>query len=446
MKIETHLDVEVVALETDDEVSVLVELTAPIAAPADPAAERPTRTLQVVVDRSGSMEGRIQGAVQALTALVDRLDPKDNFGVVAFDNQVELTVPAGPLASKPTVKAAIRALFARGGTNLSSGYLRGIQEARRVAGKGGATLLLVSDGHANEGVTDPAALGGIAAEAYRKDGVVTSTLGWGEGYDERLMSAIARGGSGNEGYAAQSDAAVAFIGGEVEGLLSQTAQAASLLIKPCSSVRAVSVLNELPTTAAADGIIAELGTFYSGETRKIVLTFSVPSVASLGLTRIATLEVRYVGLPALKEHTVNVPLHVNVVPGDEAAGRVPNPVVRTEVVYQQVQKAKRTASDHLIHGRYDDAVAELNAAEQLLQDRLQAGVPAQLEADLRQEVDELQYLNQSTRDGRYSHSSKYLSSSSTMKSRHRGRNYNYNQPPTAPPPEEESTEDDQTSA
>jgi Ca-activated chloride channel family protein len=65
-------------------------------------------------------------------------------------------------------------------------------------------------------VVDPKALGGIGAQAYRNR-ITTSTLGWGLGYDERLMSAIARGGSGNELFAEDSDAAIALIAGEVEG-------------------------------------------------------------------------------------------------------------------------------------------------------------------------------------------------------------------------------------
>jgi len=57
-------------------------------------------------------------------------------------------------------------------------YLRGLQEARRVAGPGGATVLLVSDGHANAGVKDPFSLGGVAATAHKHE-VTTSALGFG---------------------------------------------------------------------------------------------------------------------------------------------------------------------------------------------------------------------------------------------------------------------------
>ena len=39
-------------------------------------------------------------------------------------------------------------------------------------------------------------------------------------------------------------------------------------------------------------------------------------------------------LPDLAEQTITMPLHVNVVPGDQAAGRVPDPKVRTEVLFQ----------------------------------------------------------------------------------------------------------------
>ena len=153
--------------------------------------------------------------------LIDRLEPSDNFGLVAFDDTVTVAVPAGGLADKAAAKAAVAAIDAGGNTNLSAGYLRGLQEARRVAGQAGATVLLISDGHANDGVTDPGRLEGVAAEA-RRNGVVTSSLGYGLGYDERILSALARGGAGNELFAEEPDTAIALIAGEVEGLLAQT--------------------------------------------------------------------------------------------------------------------------------------------------------------------------------------------------------------------------------
>jgi Ca-activated chloride channel family protein len=423
MHITAHLDVDLVAVETEDEVSVLVELTAPGAAPGAAPDVRPhlARTLQVVLDRSGSMAGeRLSGAIAALLSLVDRLDPSDNFGLVAFDDNVQVTVAAGPLTDKAAAKRAITALRPGGSTDLSGGYLRGIQEARRVAGPGGATVLLISDGHANLGVTDPTTLAGVGEEAHRQ-GLITSTLGWGLGYDERLMSAIARGGSGNELFAENSDQAVALIGGEVEGLLAQTAQAASVLIRPARPVKAVRVVNDLSVTATDQGILAELGSFYADETRKLILTFDVPAMAALGLAQIATLEFSYVELPTLKQHMIMVPLHVNVVPGDEAAGRVADPTVRSELLFQRVQQAKRRASSHLSAGDTGAALAELHEAQQAVRQALSAEPPLPIAADLAEEERALEYLVGESERGSTARAAKYSSMDSSFKSHKRGR-------------------------
>src|ERR671923_1371197 len=98
MHLNALLDVELVAVEAEDQVCVLLELAAP---DRQTGARRPPGTLQVVLDRSGSMaDGRLAAAKQALDALVARLDPADNFGMVTFDDAVAVRVPAGPLVDK----------------------------------------------------------------------------------------------------------------------------------------------------------------------------------------------------------------------------------------------------------------------------------------------------------------------------------------------------------
>jgi Ca-activated chloride channel family protein len=429
MRLTAHLDVEMIALETDDQLSVMIELSAPA---APDAGERPPSTLEVVLDRSGSMEGgRLSGARTALTSLVDRLDPRDHFGLVLFDDRVDVAVPAGPLTDKSAVKRAIAAVHTRGNTDLSGGYLRGLQEARRVAGPAGATVLVISDGHANAGVTDPEALAQVAAEAYTH-GVTSSTLGFGLGYDERIMSAIARGGSGNEHFAEEPDTAVALIAGEVEGLLAQTAQAASLHVRLSPVVTRVLVVNELPANAVDGGLMIELGSFYAEETRKLVLTFDIPAIAALGLTEVATLTFTYVELPTLAQHTVTVPVHVNVVPGDQAAGRVPDPVVRTEMVYLRAQQAKRRASHHLSSGDTDAALSEIRQAQRDIADA-RANAPEALAGDLAEEAAELTYLERETEEGSALRAGKYMSSSSSARLHKRGRMYDPQSKPPAPP-------------
>ena len=132
MDINALLDVDLVAVESEDHLSVLLELTAP---GARLRSSKAPEQLQVVLDRSGSMSGeRLDAAKDALESLIARLDPTDNFGLVTFDDEVAVPIPAGPLADKHAAREAIRSVWPGGMTNLSGGYLRGIQEARRVAG------------------------------------------------------------------------------------------------------------------------------------------------------------------------------------------------------------------------------------------------------------------------------------------------------------------------
>lgn len=415
MHITTHLDLDVVAVEGAEQLSLLVELTAPT---AEPAGARQPSTLVVVLDRSGSMAGeRLEGAKHALCTLLHRLDPADRFGLVTFDDTVRVVAPAAPLSDKASVKAPIAAIEAGGNTDLSAGYLRGVQECRRAAGPAGATLLLISDGHANTGVTDPDRMGAVAANAHTA-GVTTSTLGFGLGFDETLLGALARGGAGSELFAEHAEEAVAAIAGEVEVLLSQSAQAATMLIRMRPACRALRLVNDLPATATPDGVLVELGTFYSGEQRKLVLTFDVPGMPALGLAEVASLDFTWVELPGLVQHSVSVPVHVNVVPGDQVAGRIADSVVRTELAFQEAQQAKRRASGHLSRGDTRNAMSELRRAHKLAMQALQANPH---DASLQEEVDTIRRLLQEAEYGDVSRAAKLSAADASFKARSRYR-------------------------
>ncbi|WP_022926746.1 vWA domain-containing protein [Patulibacter americanus] len=366
MHLSALLDVEVVAVEAEDELSVLLELQAP---QSEAQAARPAHTLQVVLDRSGSMGGgRLEAAKRGLRELVGRLDPKDQFGLVTFDNEVRVDVPCGPLTDRDAVLRAIDRVHVRGSTNLSAGLIRGIEEARDAKGDGGATVLLLSDGHANNGATDPDVLRDLATGA-RRDGMTLSTIGIGLGYDEVLLSEIAAGGTGNAHFAEEADATAAALASEVDGLLDQVVQAATLTVKPSADVRSVTLYNDLPVSEVDGGFRVELGNFMSGEDRKLLLRVAIPAKADLGLARVCDLRLRWTDVATLKTQTVDVPVHVGVVPGDEAAGRIPNATVRTEFEYQRAQKSRKEASDALRRGDRDAASGLLAGSADALMDR-----------------------------------------------------------------------------
>lgn len=417
MHINAQLDVDVVSVEQDDKVTVMLDLEAPEAADH---VQRPSSAVIVVLDRSGSMSGdRLLAAKKSLVALIDRLDDRDHFGLVAFDNEARLVVPADTVSQlgRAVTKHRIAALQPGGSTDLSSGYLRGLQEARRISAPGGTTMVVLSDGHANAGITDPASFRQMAAGAAAQM-ITTSTIGVGTGYDDRILSEMAIGGTGNHTFAEEADAAAAAVAGEIDGLLSKTVQAASLLIKPTEDVMQISVVNDLPSQRVAGGVMVELGDLYAGEQRRLLVALDVPAMAGLGLAQVAHLELSYVSIPDLQAHTVTLPISVNVVPQDVARGRVPDAEVQREKLILDAQSAKRKSEEALRAGDIDEARSSLMGTRALLSDAM-ALAP---DPDLLEEIDFLtdSLMDLEHRDSGYT--SRKLSSDRTKKSRgYRGR-------------------------
>lgn len=415
MHLNALLDLDVVAVETEDEINVLLELAAPT---REEDRTRPPGTLQVVLDRSGSMAGgRLDAAKQALQSIVTRLSPEDSFGVVIFDDEVTVAVPAGPLTDKDVVRERIAAIQPGGMTNLGSGLVRGLEEARRVKGERAATLILLSDGMANTGVTDHGRLATLAATG-RKHGVTSSTIGIGLGYDEELLAALARGGAGNTHFAEGGDEAGAAVAEEVGDLLDQVVQAASLTVTASEDVRSIRLYNDLSISPIENGFMAELGDFYAGEQRRVVMAVDVPAKSELGLAQACELELRWTDAETLESHTVNLPVHVNVVPGDQAAGRIPDPKVRTEVAFQAAQEAKREAGEALRQGDGERAAGLFADAGTRL-DAVAAAAPIELGAEARDEAELLHDLSLRARTEDSRHVSKLNEADRARKSRRR---------------------------
>jgi Ca-activated chloride channel family protein len=106
----------------------------------------------------------------------------------------------------------------------------------------------------------------------------------------------------------------------------------------------------------------------------VLLRFEVPAMGALGLTELATLSLEYVALPELESKVVIWPLAVNVVPGDEAAGRVSNPTVTISRLIAESSKVKRLASEAIRRGDIVTATSLMNKQAELLREA-SAGVP-----------------------------------------------------------------------
>jgi Ca-activated chloride channel family protein len=426
MNVKALLDIDLVALESTEKVTMMLDMTAPI---TDAAKSRPGQAVEIVLDRSGSMSGPVfESAKESILKLIDRLAPQDSFGLITFDDQALIISPIRTMEDHdlPALRKVIREMQTGGQTDISAGYTMGLRELSRVATDAGATLLLISDGHANTGEMVPATFSQIAA-THATNKITTSTIGLGTGYDEKILEALAQGGNGAHRFAYTIDEAIGAIAAEVTDLLEKSVVNAVMRFTPNPSLTTnprVEVLQRLPHFMDGDTYVVQLGDIYAGENRRFVLDIEVPGMPALGLATIAEITLEYLDIATMQEISVSMPVQVNVVPDDVAKGRTADPVVRAERLILTAQTEKATAIEELRSGNNRGAASRLKStAENLRREASTIRVTDDRTAESLQiittEADEMEVLARSAEFDEISYSSKRLNENFSEKSRAR---------------------------
>jgi Ca-activated chloride channel family protein len=385
-------------LTTADRASLLVEVTAPPL----PRSKRVVATnLVVVLDRSGSMTGGpLHHAKRALCDVIDRLAPTDTFGLIAFDNRIDVVVPVGPVADRSHLKALVQSVTAGGSTDLAAGLVRGLKEARRLEAPDGVRVLLVSDGHTNSGVTDPEIIGRRTGQ-FTDERITTSVLGMGLGYDEMLLDSIARRGAGNNYFAAEVGDAVEAIAAECGELQAQRFLSVRLSVTMGNGVKDVRLLGDLNHRPVADGAQIELGSFMPEQTRSAVLQFDPKQATKPGRRKVATVRVTYVLADDLEDYSVSHTVWAQVAGPRDRPGKVDRDVA-AEVVFQGVQRHKRRATDALQSGDIDAARRRYERALRSIR-RHWAEIPRERREEFERDIvfiqSALEHLDEPTHDG-----------------------------------------------
>ena len=257
--------------------------------------ERPAVHAALVLDRSGSMAGRkIEMAKKAVDHAVRLLNERDRLAVVCYDTEIDTLLGAttATAEAKKLALTRLKAIDARGGTDLCGGWLRGAGELTPVAASAESSqaeadtalrrVLLLSDGQANEGETNPDVLARHAAD-LRAKGIATSTFGVGADFDEVLMSRLATEGGGHFYFIEQPAQIPDFLTSELGEALEVVARDARLVIAGGPGVE-IGCLNEFPVEtmqgAAGTDVHVRLGDLVSAQELTVGIAVRCPAGAA----------------------------------------------------------------------------------------------------------------------------------------------------------------------
>jgi Ca-activated chloride channel family protein len=371
MTLQLSWDLSRSAIESADSLQLILMVR--LRAAADPTLKRAPLNLGVALDCSGSMYGaKLEQCKFAAGFLVKHLTADDMLSVVAFDSKVSVVAPHAPVTNPDRVLASVASLQASANTNLSGGWLEAARmvEATRQEGRINRVLLL-TDGEANAGLIEPSSLLNIAQELQQRQ-LHTTTIGFGESFNEDLLKGIADAGGGNFHYIENTEETTSIFARELQELLKISAQNVRLRIVPAGEVTSVRLLQLFPITTHDGGIEVSLGDLLAGEEKRLLIELTVPRtmLGKRGMTELHLTYQQVAGDLAFRELYALVET-----PERGVAETTVNPVVWREVVLNDAATAMREAREKADAGQLDDARGTLDKARQALETSPHANEP-----------------------------------------------------------------------
>lgn len=246
-------------------------------------SERKATDMVVVLDRSGSMAAKkkLPYAKAAIQELISRMNAEDRFALVTFDTAARVISHFAPMndIERGRISSLVSLIRPGGATNLSEGIQRARDILRMSRSGRVRKVLILSDGHANQGVIDPKELASLIG-TFSSQGAIVSTIGMGLGFNESLLSTLADHGMGNYSYLEHLVSLGDLLGRELEEARAVFARMSQLEVDIEDGVRVVDV-GGYPMQPWRKrhhrGITVPTGQLLSGTTKTFFMTFLVPT-------------------------------------------------------------------------------------------------------------------------------------------------------------------------
>jgi Ca-activated chloride channel homolog len=369
MQVSYSLSSPVIPVSSPSTVDLLIGFTSE-AAGATPS-RRPLN-LSLVIDRSGSMAGApLQYAIEAAQRLVEQLTPEDYLSVVIYDDHAETILPHGPVQDKPQIQALLRTIRAGGCTNLSGGWLMGCDHVQtQLSGDRLNRVLLLTDGQANVGVTDSPILTNTARDKASQ-GIITTTLGFGNYFNEDLLIGMASAAGGNFYFIQSPDDASDVFRIELESLMSVAAQNLSITLQPAAGVTLTQVLNSYRTQTHDNALQVNLGDVYTSEAKQMAVELAIAPQTTLGDLPLLSATYSYQAIvnESIQSFSNDLAMQITVGSAEAAVQAKPEQTVIEQISKFRIAKVKDEAIALADQGDFKTASAKLRSTLETLQNQ-----------------------------------------------------------------------------
>ena len=393
MRSDVQLSTRFLTTQNAHQVGLLVTLS------GDTPSRRAPINVSLVLDRSGSMSGGpLTEAKAAARRFASFLGPDDRLSVVVFDDLVETIFGPAPAGGTAAAEAIAR-VDSRGSTNLSGGWLKGLEHVKRGLVDGTNRVILLTDGQANQGVTDLGQLVAMAA-AGATERVSTSCIGFGAHFNEQLLEPMAKEARGNYWFVESEDQMTGIFESEIEGLVALSAQNVEIEVSLSHPKAAgVTFMQSIPVQTTPNGTWrVNLGDLYATSPRPLGLVFHVEDVEQLGKVEVAQVKIEadVVTPEGIAHRTIVMPVVANLDGSDHV-----EPTVEETFLRFRTAKAREEAVRLSRRGDFEAAAIHLEDAALACAPFMASPIVAEESRDLRAQAQLLKQRTYSEMDMKY---------------------------------------------
>ncbi len=389
MKVNYSFSHPVIATQTTATVDLILNFNAD--QKTQPSSRRPLN-LSLVIDRSGSMAGQpLRYAIKAAQKLVEFLNEDDILSVIIYDDTADVILPPQPVKDQAQISQTIGKIKAGGCTNLSGGWLLGCEQVKsQQNGERLNRVLLLTDGQANLGITDPQVLT-KTAQKQAEQGIVTTTLGFGTYFNEDLLIAMADAAGGNFYFIQSPDEATDVFRIELESLTSVVGQNLTVTLQPENSVEITEILNNYRSQKVNQNLEILIGDVYEVEAKQLALQLTIPPQTNSGKLPVMTVNYQYQTIVdgVIEQLTNQVLIELTVASETEASQVQPDQSVFEQTSKLRIAQVKEEAIALNDAGQYQQAAEKLRSAVQDLQQKLLNEI-----FEIAEEIEQLEYYAQ----------------------------------------------------